>query len=103
MARLMQRAASDIVRKPAVLVPVPLHPWRLWQRRYNQAAILAGHLASLSGLASKPDMLMRQRATTSQVGLGEADRQANLKGAFQVPDRSTADVAGRHSSSSMTS
>ncbi|MGH6631371.1 MAG: ComF family protein, partial [Burkholderiales bacterium] len=30
MARLMQRTASDILRKPAVLVPVPLHPWRLW-------------------------------------------------------------------------
>ena len=28
-----------------VLVPVPLHRWKLWKRRYNQAAVVAEGLA----------------------------------------------------------
>ena len=96
MARLMLRAAGDIVDKPAILVPVPLHPWRLWQRRYNQAAILASNLSKLTGLEMNPHVIARQRATRSQVGLGESERQSNLKGAFHVPDRSAAQLVGRH-------
>ncbi|MDP9136625.1 MAG: ComF family protein [Pseudomonadota bacterium] len=96
MARLMQRAAADLLRKPAVLVPIPLHPWRPWQRRYNQAAVLANHLARQTGLAMQPQVIERRRATRSQVGLGEPERRANLKDAFQVPDRSAAEVVGRH-------
>jgi ComF family protein len=95
MARLMQRTASDIIRPPAVLVPVPLHPWRLWQRRYNQAALLTKHLSDLAGVESRPQALVRQRATASQVGLGEAERRANLKGAFRVPEGNVQEVIGR--------
>ncbi len=96
MARLMHRTAGDVLPNQALLVPVPLHRWRLWQRRYNQSALLARHLAILSGAEDKPELLVRQRATPSQVGLGEAERQANLRGAFQVPDRYLGQVVGRH-------
>ena len=102
MARLMRRTAGDILTTQAVLVPVPLHPWRLWQRRYNQSGLLAKHLAILSGAENKPNLMVRQRATASQVGLGEAERQANLRGAFQVPEQYLGELSADTSCWSMT-
>ena len=41
-ARMPEPAAG---RAPPLLVPVPLHRWRLWSRGFNQAALLARELA----------------------------------------------------------
>ena len=40
-ARLPERSFGQSL---PVLVPVPLHRWRLWQRGFNQAAVLAQEL-----------------------------------------------------------
>lgn len=69
-------AACDVV------VPVPLHPERLADRGYNQAAEIARWTARELGLAVDPQALRRLRATPPQVGLGAAERRANLAGAF---------------------
>jgi len=74
-------------------VPVPLHPWRLFRRRYNQAALLGHGLARLSGVPCRPDALGRLRATTSQGRMGRRQRQRNVAGAFAL-DRPAA-VEGR--------
>jgi ComF family protein len=68
---------------PAELVPVPVHPARLRQRGYNQAALLAGVLAAETRLPLS-DLLIRTRATTRQHGLSRAARLHNLRGAFAV-------------------
>ncbi len=91
MARLMHRTAGDILTKQALLVPVPLHPWRLWQRRYNQSALLARHLAILSGAENKPNLMVRQRATRKPGGSwrggtpGQPARR--LSGSRAIPGR----------------
>lgn len=64
------------------VVPVPLHPNRLRERGYNQAALLARPLASALGLPFRPDWLTRRRPTVPQVGLSRSDRRRNLHGAF---------------------
>src|SRR6201996_8368378 len=46
-----------------LIVPVPLHRWRLVRRRYNQAALIAAHAAKRSGVTHIPDLLIRHRAT----------------------------------------
>lgn len=66
-----------------ILLPVPLHPTRLRERGYNQSALLARTCASLLGIAYRDDLLMRQRATTPQVGLSLQERLRNVAGAFQ--------------------
>ena len=46
----LARAGADLLVPGAVLAPVPLHRWKLFSRRYNQAALLAhavGHHANL--------------------------------------------------------
>lgn len=63
------------------LVPVPLHPKRLRERGYNQAALLAAELFLTSGMPVR-DLLQRRRATRPQWNLDQARRRRNLAGAF---------------------
>lgn len=88
MATHMQRAAGPLLLPGALLVPVPLHRWRLWRRGFNQAAMLAQAIARLSGHAVDATVLVRIRATRSSQGLDRAARAANVRGAFRVVDRS---------------
>lgn len=86
---LLRRAGAAMLAEPgAVLVPVPLHPWRLWRRRYNQAALMARALAADTGVACAVDGLIRRRHTPSQGHRGFKDRYVNVKSAFTInPDR----------------
>lgn len=70
-----------------LLVPVPLHRWRLWSRGYNQAALIAAALAKRSGIAHDPFALVRRRQTAVLRGLGNRGRRKAVAGAFAVPDR----------------
>jgi ComF family protein len=94
LARMMLHAGREIVVDADLLVPVPLHQWRLWQRRYNQSALLARELSGLSGVEMVPDLLLRTRQTRSQVGLKQGERARNVKGAFEVSARHLERVAG---------
>jgi ComF family protein len=69
-----------------VIVPVPLHPARLWWRRFNQAMALSAMIARLSGVPTDAFLLARVKRTHSQVGLTKNQRAENLQGAFRVPD-----------------
>jgi len=70
-----------------------LHWTRLFQRRYNQAALLADSIHAAGGPPVAADCLVRRRKTPSQGHLGPVARERNVRGAFGV--RSPADVAGR--------
>jgi ComF family protein len=82
-------------RPEAVLVPVPLHRWRLWRRGYNQAALIAAALARRSGLAAEHDILRRTRATPMLRGLGRRERALAVRGAFKVTQEGRAKLGGR--------
>jgi ComF family protein len=84
MAPAMARAGADMLGDGAVLVPVPLHRWRLWRRGYNQAALLAVAIARRSGNPVAVDALQRIRATDSSRGMSRSQRAANVRGVFRV-------------------
>ena len=86
-ARWMAQAAGELLREADVVVPVPLHRWRLLRRRYNQAALLARCLAAPVGKPMAAGLLLRRRRTPSQGGLSRAGRIANMRGAFAVSAR----------------
>jgi ComF family protein len=96
MARLMARAGSAVLAQADALVPVPLHRFRLWSRRYNQSSLLAQHLSRQTRLAYRPELLSRIRATPRQVGLDHEKRRKNVRGAFRVPEAAKGEVRGRH-------
>ena len=83
-AHWLFRAARPILHPGMLVVPIPLHRMRLWQRRYNQAALLSAGLARLAGLEHCPDALIRARRTGSQENRSRAARFAMLAGAMSA-------------------
>jgi ComF family protein len=94
-ARLMHRAGHELWGADAVLVPVPLNPWRQFGRRYNQSTELARSLGRLTGLPVDPGLVARHRHTRQQVGLSREARHRNVAGAFRSPPDLVARLRGR--------
>jgi predicted amidophosphoribosyltransferase len=66
-----------------LVVPVPLHWTRRWQRGYNQAAVIAREVARVLGAPCEGRLLRRRRTTRSQAHLHGGDaKAANVTGAF---------------------
>ncbi len=95
-AAWLNRAGGPVLADADLLVPVPLHRWRLLARRFNQSALLANALARLSGVKALPDALIRTRATPSQGAMVSARaRRRNVLAAFAVRSGARQAVAGR--------
>jgi ComF family protein len=94
MAIAMRRAGSALLADCSVIVPIPLYRWRLWARRFNQAAALGAALSRFSGVRHDPLVLERAKPTRSQVGLSAQQRAENVRGAFRVPEGKRSRVAG---------
>ncbi len=73
-----------------LVVPVPMHWWRKWNRGFNQAERLARVAARRTGRPHSK-CLRRVRRTPAQAGLTVAERRENLVGVF----RAHGDVRGR--------
>jgi ComF family protein len=86
LAQLLQNqfAAHWAEVSPDLLVPVPLHRRRLWQREFDQALALARYLGQGVHIPCQAEILTRQRHTASQVGLNRTERDQNVRGAFDV-------------------
>ncbi len=95
IGRMMARSGREVLDGADLLVPIPLHRWRLMQRKFNQSALLAKSVSRLSGVPVDLFALERVRATPPQVGLSGRERQENMRGAFQVPSARKIVVAGR--------
>jgi ComF family protein len=95
MGRWMARAGSELLADADALLPVPLHWRRLWARRFNQAAALAGTISEIAEVPVLHGAIARVRATPQQVGLSKPQRADNVQGAFRVPQERKADIAGR--------
>ncbi len=87
-ARLLgaRLAASPLYADVDLVVPVPLHWTRRWQRGYNQSAMIARELARELKRPCAERMLRRCRRTRSQARLRGADKLANVEGAFVLRD-----------------
>ncbi|MBN8873768.1 MAG: ComF family protein [Rhodospirillales bacterium] len=93
LAPRMARAGAALLDRADLLVPVPLHRWRLFRRRYNQAALLATALAQWSHRPALLDALRRTRATQPLGDLSPAARRAALADAFAVAPRHLGSLA----------
>lgn len=80
-ARWMAQAGEELLSEADLILPVPLHRWRLLARGFNQSALLARRVARLTGRTWSPFLLERHRATASQQGLGAEARRENITAA----------------------
>jgi len=95
LARTMARYMAPLVSSEGepILAPVPLHRRRLWQRGFNQSALIAAELARRTGLPSDLGLLRRVKRTPPLKGMNLAQRRRTVAGAFKV--RPSANLQGR--------
>lgn len=84
MARLMAARVPPLSEGRRLIVPVPLHRWRLWQRGFNQAVLLARGLEKAGCGELLVDGLQRRKRTPSLGGKGAKARARILSGAIAV-------------------
>lgn len=85
LGRLLARALPH-EQSFDVIVPMPLHWRKRWQRGFNQAELLAREIGRRTHIPVR-NALRRVRHTESQAGLTSAKRRENVSGAFQTPGR----------------
>lgn len=91
----MVAACPPALPPSAIVVPVPLHLFRLLSRRYNQSALLAQAVARRLGLEFCPDVLIRHRRTQSLDGKSRDARFAELSDAISVRVRKADHIRDR--------
>jgi ComF family protein len=84
LGQLMAEALTGVKNKPALLLPVPLHPSRYRERGFNQAAEVARTLSRQLHIPLDPYCCARARATQPQAELPAKERLRNLKKAFRI-------------------
>ncbi len=82
LAALMREAGRELLDAADLVVPVPLHPRRRWERGFNQSRDLAARLGP-----PLADILLRIRHAPPQATLPAGRRQANVQGAFELTGR----------------
>ncbi len=66
----------------AIIVPVPLHPTRLWRRGFNQSVLIGRELARCSGIAMDYGLISRCKITPPLRGMSGTLRQRTVGAAF---------------------
>lgn len=95
-AETMARAMARLMPGDAeLLVPVPLHRWRLWSRGFNQAVLIARALGKAGGVPVDPHLLRRVKATPVLRGLGARGRAKAVAGAFALAPGAGGRLRGR--------
>jgi ComF family protein len=95
-ARWIAVAGRELLLETDIIVPVPLHWKRLWGRRFNQSALIAGALGKLAGKPVDTLLLRRARATPSQGEMPSAGaRRRNVQGAFRLTRKHEGRVRGK--------
>jgi ComF family protein len=84
---------KDLIGRIDFVIPVPLHRKRLKARGFNQAQLLCHYIERHFNLPINLD-LKRIRYATPQMNLGMQERLQNIKGAFEVRNKST--ISGKH-------
>lgn len=92
---MMERAGKALLDRADVLVPVPLHRRRLFTRRYNQAALLAGVVGRRAGLPVLPDGLIRTRQTAPLDDKSPEERAREIDGSIAVRPARVGQIVGR--------
>ncbi len=95
LAPMMTRAGAALVQRADALVPVPLHRRRLFERKYNQAAVLAYAVGRLAHRPVLPDALIRIRRTAPLEDKSPEERAQEVAGSFQMRPSRLARIKGR--------
>lgn len=91
----LARAARPLLSPDTMVVPVPLHRFRLLRRKFNQAALLSSHLASAAGVTCCVDALIRPKKTAPLEGHTRDERFVAMSDAITANPKRKAVLKGR--------
>lgn len=95
MAKWMCASSAPLLDEDTVIVPVPLHRFRLLRRRFNQAGILAQKMGYLSNHTVYVDALRRVKPTKTQKNMSRDERFQNLDQSMIVNARYKGRLKGK--------
>ena len=88
LAKPLGRLLAELPRtRVDAVVPVPLHPKRLLQREFNQAALIGRHLARRIQVPFLSHALAKLRDTPPQTEVSGKERLKNVRKAYRASDR----------------
>jgi ComF family protein len=87
LADLLKDRQSSL--KFDMIVPVPLHESRLYQRGFNQAEVIGREIGHDLGIPCRTDILSLTRKTRQQARLTAPQREINVRGAYAVAEPET--------------
>ncbi|MEP7321407.1 MAG: ComF family protein [Saprospiraceae bacterium] len=70
--------------KPDLIIPVPIHPKKMWKRGYNQAERIASGMAEILDIPILDNILVKKSMTQSQTGFHRMERMKNVENAYDV-------------------
>jgi len=83
---LNNKKIYSFLKKYDIILPVPMHKKRKWERGYNQTELIAKKLAKDLNLAVYSHVLKKIKDTKKQSTLTKLQRTQNIKGAFEITD-----------------
>ncbi len=94
LAKLLVDRLKTISTKefPDAIIPMPLHPRRLYERGFNQALEISRHISKQLNIELLPEACMRVKDTLPQTELPWKMRNSNVKNAFD----GTMNLSGMH-------
>jgi ComF family protein len=92
----LAKAAEPLIEHDTVVVPVPIHWWRGYRRRYNQSILLSNRVSTVLNTDHCPNLLKRKKATRKLDGMSAAERKKVVAGAISFRQRKAKTIAGRH-------
>lgn len=84
LAAVYLKHIKPLFNEPPIIIPVPLHRSRYYERGYNQSEILATELADYLDLPVNINTLTRNRKTLIQKNMDIETRTKNMRGAFHI-------------------
>lgn len=72
------------IQKNFIILPVPVHPHRLKERKYNHMDLVAEEFGKLTNFEVNKNLLLRIKDTQKQFKLNKKERIQNIKNAFDI-------------------
>lgn len=92
LASELKKCHTLTATETPLVIPVPLHAKRFKSRLFNQSELIANIVAKQCALPICRRTIIRRKATKHQVGLSGSERRKNLKGAFELNAKQSAQL-----------
>lgn len=86
-AKLMYNYWQDQLTEIDYIIPVPMHKFRMIERKFNQAALLATHIAKFTKKKILLSGLIKYKKTPRQAILNKQQRKINIKNSIIVNEK----------------